>query len=119
MNYIINRISDHSPEKLKLLAIEIYKTQNNHSPSFMKQIFVMKDIPYHLRSCKSIFAPKPKTRGYAIESARFLGSRIWYALPSSIEESRTLNTFKGTISNCDFECNCRLCRLYLDNLGFL
>ena len=69
---------------LELLAIEIYKTQNNHNPSFMKQIFVMKDIPYHLRSCKNILAPIPRTIGYGIESARFLGSRIWHALPSSI-----------------------------------
>ena len=42
---------------LRLLAIEIYKAQNNHNPSFMKQIFVMKGIPYHLRSCKNILAP--------------------------------------------------------------
>ena len=101
-----------------LLAIEIDKTQNNHNPSFMKQIFVMKDIPYHLRSCKNILAPKPKTIGYGIESARFLGSRIWHALPSSIKECRTLNNFNGTIGNYDFGCNCRLCKLYLDNLGF-
>ena len=57
---------------LKLLAIEIYKTQNNHNPSLTKQIFIMKDIPYNLRSCKNILAAKPKTIGYGIESARFL-----------------------------------------------
>ena len=104
---------------LKLLAIEIYKAQNNHNPSFMKQIFVMKGIPYHLRSCKNIFAPKPRTIGYSIESARFLGSRIWHALQSSVKKSRILNNFRGTIRNYDFGCNCRLCKLYLDNLDFL
>ena len=54
---------------IKLLATEIFKTQSNLKPSFMKQIFGLKDIPYHLRSCRNILAPKPKTTGYGIESA--------------------------------------------------
>jgi len=60
----------------------------------MKQIFVQKDISYHLRSCRNTFAPIPKTTGYGIESACFLGSRIWHAMPSYIKESQTLNNFK-------------------------
>ena len=47
--------------KLKLLATEIFKTQNNLNTSFMKQIFVQKDVPYHLRCCRNAFAPRPKT----------------------------------------------------------
>ena len=34
---------------IKLLATEIFKMQSNLNPSFMKQIFVLKDIPYHRR----------------------------------------------------------------------
>ena len=98
---------------LKLLATEIFKTQSNLNPSFMKQIFVLKDVPYHLRSCRNIFAPKPKTTGYGNESACFLGSRIWHAMPSSIKESQTLNNFKRKIQSYDFDCSCRLCRKVL------
>ena len=65
---------------LKLLAVGVFKTQSNLNPRFMKQIFVQKDAPYHLRSCRSAFAPKPKTTGHGIESACFLGSRVWYAI---------------------------------------
>ena len=104
---------------LKLLATEIFKTQRNLNPSFMKQIFVQKDVPYHLRSCRNIVAPKPKTTGYGIESACFLGSRIWHAMPSSIKESQTLSNFKRKIQCYDFDCSCKLCRLYIGNLGFL
>ena len=103
---------------LKLLATEIFKTKSNLNPSFMKQIFVLKDVPYHLRSCRNILAPKPKTTGYGIESACFLGSRIWHAMPSSIKESQTLNNFKRKIQSYDFDCSCRLCRLYIGTLGF-
>ena len=59
-----------------------------------------------------------KTTGYGIESACFLASRIWHATPSSIKESQTLNNFKRKIQNYDFDCSCRLCRLYTGNLGF-
>ena len=104
---------------IKLLATEIFKTQSNLNPSFMKQIFVQKDVPYHLRSCRNTFAPRPKTIGYGIESACFLGSRIWHAIPSYIEESQILNNFKGKIQSYELDCSCRLCRFYIGNLGFL
>ena len=104
---------------LQLLATEIFKTHSNLNPSFMKQIFVEKDIPYTLRSGSTILAPKQKTTGYGIENSRFLGSRIWHAMPSSLKESRTLNSFKAKIKNYDFGCSCRLCKLYVENLGFL
>ena len=86
--------------------------------SFTEKIFAMKDIPYHLRSCNNILAPKPKTIEYGNKSARFLGSRIWHSSPSSIKEPQTLNKFKGTIRNYDFGCKCSLSKLYLDYLGF-
>ena len=104
---------------LKLLATDIFKTRRNLNPSFMKQIFVQKDVPYHLRSCRNIVAPKPKTTGYGIESACFLGSRIWHAMPSSIKESQTLSNLKRKVQCYDFVCSCKLCRLYIGNLGFL
>ena len=105
--------------KLKLLATQIFTTQSNLNPSFMKQIFVQKDAPYHLRSCRNTFAPRPKTTGNGIKSTCFLGSRTWHAMPSYIKESQTLNNFKREIQSYDFDCSCRLCRLYIGNLGFL
>ena len=84
-----------------MLAPEIFKTQSNLDPSFKKQIFAQKNVPYRLRSCRNVFAPKPKTTGYGIENACFLGSKIWYAMPSSIKESQTHNNFKRTIHSYD------------------
>ena len=88
---------------LKLFATEVFKTQSNLTPSFRKQIFVRKDVPYHLRSCRNTSAPRPKTTGYDIASACFLGSRIWHAMPSYIKEPQTLNNFKRKIQSYDFD----------------
>ena len=63
---------------LKLLATEIFKIQNNLNPCFVKLIFVQKDVPYHLRSCRNTFARRPNTTRCGIENTCFLGSRIWH-----------------------------------------
>ena len=76
-------------------------------------------LDYCIDSKFWILAPKPKTTGYGIDSACFLGSKIWHAMPSYTKECQTLNNFKREIQRYDFDCSCRLCRLYICNLGFL
>ena len=106
-----NSVTIHH-KNLQLLATEIFKTQRNLNPSFTNQIFMEKDTPYILRSGRNISAPKPNTTGYGVENARFLGTKIWHTMPSSLKESRTLNNFKRDIKKYKFECNCRLCKLF-------
>ena len=79
---------------LHFLATEIFKTQKNPNPSFMNKMFDEKNTPYIYRSGRNILAPKPSTTGYGIENARFLGAKIWRAMPSSLNESQTLKSFK-------------------------
>ena len=60
-----------------------------------------------------------KTTGYGTESVCFLGPRIRHAMPSYIKESQTLSNFRRKIQRYDFDCTCRLCRLYIRSVGFL
>ena len=112
-----NSVTIHH-KNLQLLDTEIFKTQRNLNPSFMNQIFMEKDTPYTLRSGRNILAPKSNTTGYGIENARFLGAKIWHTMPSSLKESHTSNNFKRDIKKYKSECNCRLCKLFIQNLGF-
>ena len=113
-----NSVTIHH-KNLQLLATEIFNTQRNLNPSFMNQVFVEKDTPFTLRSGRNILAPQPNTTGYGIENARFLGAKIWHTMPSSLKESHTLNSFKRDIKKYKFECNCRLCKRFIQNLGSL
>ena len=106
-------------KNLQLLATEIFKTQRSLNPSFMNQVFVEKDTPYTLNSGRNILAPKSNTTGYGIENAHFLGAKLWHTMPSSLKESETLNSFKRDFKSYSFECNCRLCEQFVQNLGFL
>ena len=113
-----NTLSLHH-KNLQLLATEIFKTQRNLNPNLMNQVFLEKDTPYTLRRGRNILAPKPNTTGYGIENARFLGAKIWHTMPSSLKESKTLNSFKIDIKSYNFEYNCILCKQFVHNLGFL
>ena len=112
-----NTVSIHH-KNLQLIATEIFKTQRNLNPSFMNQVFVEKDTPYSLSSGRNILAPRPNTAGSGIENARFLGAKIWHTMPSTLKEPQTLNSFKRDIKSYNFEWTCRLCKEFVQNLGF-
>ena len=95
--------SVHSPQNLQLLATEIFKTQKSLNPSFMNKIFEEKDTPYTVCSGRNILAPKPSTRRYRIENARFLGAKTWHTVPSFLKGFQTLNSLKRGIKNHQFD----------------
>ena len=105
---------------LQLLTAEIYKTKHDLNPKFMGEIFVEKNISYSLRCNNHLSVPIPRTNAYGIETIRYTGHKLWQSLPLEIKESHTLTEFKRKIKKRHFnDCNCRLCRIYLNNLGFL
>ena len=105
---------------LQLLTTEIYKTKHDLNPKFMGEIFVEKNISYSLRCNNHLSVPIPRTNAYGIETIWYTGHKLWQSLPLEIKESHTLTEFKRKIKRHHFnDCNCRLCRIYLNNLGFL
>ena len=58
---------------LQLLMIEIYKTRNDLNPSFMRQIFEEKVLPYNQRCSDKLQLPKAKATGLGIDTVRFVG----------------------------------------------
>ena len=57
---------------LQLPLMDIYKTRNNLTPSFMKQIFEAKVLPYNLRCSEKLKLPKAKTTDLGIDTVRFV-----------------------------------------------
>ena len=67
--------------------IEIFKTKNNLNPTFMKNIFTEKNIPYSLRSENHLRLPKVKTTTHGIENIQYRGCHLWSSLPREIKDS--------------------------------
>ena len=114
-----NSTSIHD-KNLQLLLTEIYKTLHNLNPSFMKEIFTERNTCYNLRNISRISLSKPKSNCYGIESTTFMGSKLWQELTNDIKTSSNLAIFKKKIKTWkDTKCNCRLCKPYVAQIGFL
>ena len=53
---------------LQHLAIEIYKVLHNVSPSFMSELFAIKEMKYNLHNQNALISKKPCTSSYGIDS---------------------------------------------------
>ena len=61
-----------------------------------------------------------RTVSHGSESVRYLGSKIWKIIPPYTKELDAIDKFKITIKKLKPEsCPCRLCRVYLLNIGYL
>ena len=99
--------------------VEIYKSMIGLDPSFMKNIFVERDLPYNLRTSKGSILPPAKTSSFGTENIRFIGQKIWQKLPKDVKESPTLPIFKAKTKKMQFEYSCRICKIYISNVGFI
>ena len=95
--------------RIKLLAIEIFKTINDLNPPYMKEIFKLNTRKNS--GSKKLVAQSQKSMKYGSYSLRSLGPRIWNKLPTSIRDSNTLSTFKELIKSwAGPTCRCSSCK---------
>ena len=85
----------------------------------MKEIFIQKEITYNLRNNLQMQIPKVRTSSHGIESLSFLGCKLWNNLPDEFKSIKTLAAFKRKINEWKDNCNCRLCRKFVNQVGFL
>ena len=105
---------------LQKLAIEMYKTYKDLTPSLIKSIFPKRNIPYNLRNKNDFHSSNIRTVFNGMETISFRGPKIWGLVPDEIKNSKSLTEFKAKIWNWEpVGCTCRLCRTHIHNLGFL
>ena len=76
-------------------------------------------MTYNLRNNLLMRIPKTRTSRHGIESLSFLGCRLWNNLPDEFKSIKTLKSFKRQIKGWNDNCNCRLCRKFVSQVGFL
>ena len=95
--------------RIKLLAIEIFKTINDINPSYMKEIFELntRRDPDN----KRLIVQTQKSMKYGSYTLRSLGPRIWNKLPSNLRLCENLTTFKEQIKSWSGPiCRCSGCK---------
>ena len=107
-------------KNLQLLATEIYKVIHGIAPKIMNEIIQVKESKINLRSDTIFKEKKISTTYYGQQSISYFAPRIWKLVPNNIKESPTIESFKQKIRNWIPECcPCRLCKVYIPNLGFI
>ena len=117
---IDSSVSVHD-RNLRALATEMYKIYHTISPTIMNEILTLRhQNQYNLRNWTYFDAPKVRTVNPSSESVRYLDSKIWEIIPAYKKELDTIEKFKIAIKKWKPEsCSCRLCRVYLQNIGYL
>ena len=91
-----NSVSIHH-RNIQKLAIEIYKVLHGFSPPILNDIFVPVSRPYNFRRNDTLQRRRVNSVRRSIESASFLGPKIWDLVPSDIKLSQSLSIFKTKI----------------------
>ena len=86
----------------------------------MKDVFPDREIPYNLRNANPFQSTNVSTVFHGTETVAFRGPKTWAIVPEDIKNSVSLIQFKEKIKNCEPKgCTCRLCKLFVQNLGFI
>ena len=105
---------------IQSLAVELCKFFHGLSPSVVKNVFHLNtNIPYKLSSCSGLYSRNPKTVKYGTETISYLAPKIWSLVPNAIKSSKSLDVFKSKIKQWEPDCPCRLCKNYLQHVGFI
>ena len=114
-----NSVSIHH-RNIQALATEMFKVKNNIAPEIMKELFSPKISHYDLRNNNSFKSRRVNSVWHGTESVSYLGPKIWDLVPNEIKESQSLNAFKFKIKRwVSDECPCRICKIYLEQEGFI
>ena len=88
------------------------------APEIMTEVFDFIECQYPRRNELRLKSRNIRTVRYGIETAAFVGSRIWTNMPNEVKESISLNEFKSKIKTWKPEnCPCKLCKIYLQRIG--
>ena len=114
-----NSVTIHQ-KNLQKLVTEIFKVKKNLAPALMNDVFEFIEKPYHLRENEHVKAERIHTTRYGLETPSFIGPKLWKLVPQELKSLETLEEFKVKIKNWVPEnCPCRLCKKYIQHVGFV
>ena len=105
---------------LQKLMSEIFKVKNGLSPGLMNDVFEFIQKPYSLQTTSHYRSRKIRTTKYGIETPSYLGPKLWNFVPNEYKTIESLADFTANIKTSVSEnCPCRLCKTYIDQVGFI
>ena len=86
----------------------------------MADIFHFVEKQYNLRNNSIIQRQADRTVYFGTESISCFAPKLWELIPSEIKNAKSLNIFTEKIKSWTTDkCPCRLCTMYVGNIGFI
>ena len=105
---------------IQSLAIEIHKFLYNLFPCIINNIFkVNQTVPYDFRKRNVLRSRNPNSVRYGTQTIFYITPKIWSLVPETIKNCDSLKSFKQRIRKWKSDRTSRLCKVYLQHVGFI
>ena len=106
-------------KNIQTLTTEVLKVVNNIGPPIMKNFFDFRENRYSIRKFQEMRQQKVRTIRYGLETALYRDPQLWSFLPADLKSLPNVNLFKSKTKHWECtECPCKLCKIYLKNIGY-
>ena len=86
----------------------------------MNDVFKFIEKPYYLRTTSHFRSKKIRTTKHGIETPSYLSPKLWNLVPNEYKTIESLANFKAKTKTWVLEiCPCRLCKIYIHQIGFI
>ena len=94
------------------LLLDIYKTAHSLNPSFMQELFKVKESRHSLINQNLLSLPATKTNRFGAQSFLSRGSLLWNLLPDSVRNAPSLASFRALIKSIKLQelSTCKICK---------
>ena len=100
--------------------IMMFKIKNELAPPIMDSIFERRNESCNPRNFQEFLTKRKRTVYYGLETLSYRSPQLWSLLTENTKEDESIGIYKRKVKSwiCD-ECPCRLCKPYLQHVGFL
>ena len=96
-------------QNLKALSVKVFKSINDYSPRFIKDMFVVKVPNYNYRIRNLLTLPKTSTITYGIHSFSYRACSTWNNINDEVKNSPFVSMCKRRLKSIVIKCSCKLC----------
>ena len=114
-----NSVTVHM-KNLQYLATKIFRVKSGLSPIIMNEVFDFQENESHnLGSGIHLASRNMHTAHFGTDTISSLWPKLWKLIPDNIKHASTLSAFKAKIKSWTINnCACRLCKIFVNDLGF-
>ena len=104
-------------KNIRSVALEMYKIKNNLAPEMIQNLVQKSSCA----SRKNFLQPKKNTVKFGDNSFSTFGPIVWDdMLPAELKTNLTLREFKKALKTwIPSNCSCKLCKLYVNGVGYI